>query len=117
MHLRNAGHRAMKQHGYGVGYRFPPDFEGSDITQRYLPDELAERCYYLPNDRGYESTIAARMAARGVAREETRRRGRPEREAIPAPKVDGMKAAVSIMRTREESRRRLAETEKRDAGD
>jgi putative ATPase len=117
MHLRNAGHRAMKQHGYGVGYRYPPEFEGSDIAQRYLPDELAERRYYLPNDQGYESTIAARMAARVEAREETRRRGRPEREAIPAPKGDGMKAAGSIMRTREENRRRLAETEKRDAGD
>jgi putative ATPase len=117
MHLRNAGHRAMKQHGYGVGYRFPPDFEGSDIAQRYLPDELAERRYYLPNDQGYEMTIAARMTARAEAREETRRRGRPEREAIPAPTVDGMKAAGSIMRTREENRRKLAETEKRDAAD
>jgi hypothetical protein len=31
--------------------------------------------------------------------------------------VDGMKAGGSIMRTREEGRRRLAETERRDAGE
>jgi putative ATPase len=115
-HLRNAGHRALKQYGYGVGYRYPPEFEGSDIAQQYLPDELAERRYYLPNDQGYEATIASRMAARVEAREATRRRGRPERESIPGPKADSMKAAGSIMRTREESRRKLAETEKRDAG-
>ena len=116
MHLRNAGHRAMKQHGYGVGYRYPPEFEGSDIAQQYLPDALVERRYYLPNDQGYEATIAARMAARTEARKETRRRGRPQREAIPGPTVDGMKVAGSIMKTREENRRKLAETEKRDAG-
>lgn len=56
------------------------------------------------------------MAARAGAREETRRRGRPQREAIPGPTVDGMKVAGSIMKTREENRRKLAETEKRDAG-
>jgi hypothetical protein len=115
MHLRNAGHRALKHHGYGVGYRYPPDFEGSDIGQQYLPDELVERRYYLPNEQGYEATIASRMAARAEAREETRRRGRPQRQAIPGPAVDSMKAAGSIMRTREESRRKLAETEERDA--
>jgi len=115
MHLRNAGHHGLKQYGYGVGYRYPPEFEGSDIAQQYLPDALAERRYYLPNDQGYETTIGARMAARDEARAETRRRGRPERESIPGPKADGMKAAGSIMRTREESRRKLAETEKKDA--
>jgi putative ATPase len=116
MHLRNAGHHGLKQYGYGVGYRYPPDFEDSDIGQQYLPDELVERRYYLPNDQGYETTIGARMAARAESREETRRRGRPEREAIPGPAADGMKAAGSIMRTREGNRRKLAETEKRDAG-
>ena len=85
-------------------------------SQQYLPDALVERRYYLPNDQGYEATIAARMAGRADAREATRRRGRPEREAIPGPKADAMKAGGSIMKTREEARRKLAETEKRDAG-
>ena len=115
MHLRNAGHHGLKQYGYGVGYRYPPDFEDSDISQQYLPDELVERRYYLPNDQGYETTIGARMAARAESREETRRHGRPQREAIPGPAADAMKAGGSIMRTREGNRRKLAETEKRDA--
>ena len=41
----------------GVGYRYPHDFEGADVDQQYLPDELAERRYYVPNDQGYEATI------------------------------------------------------------
>jgi putative ATPase len=88
MHLRTAGDRRMKQHGIGVGYRFPHDYEGDDIEQQYLPDELVGRRYYVPGDQGYEATIAARMEARAQARAE---------------------------RPREAERKRLAETQKRDA--
>ena len=30
----------MKHHGIGVGYRYPHDFEGADVDQRYLPEAL-----------------------------------------------------------------------------
>src|SRR4051812_38679979 len=40
LHLRNAGDRRMKQHGIGVGYRYPHEFEDADVDQQYLPDEL-----------------------------------------------------------------------------
>ncbi len=115
LHLRSAGHRGLKHHGHGVGYRYPPDYAGSDVEQGYLPDTLADRRYYRPIDQGYEVTIGNRMAARTDAREAARERGRTAREPVPGPTADGMKAGGSIMRTREESRRRLAETEKRDA--
>ena len=82
LHLRNAGHRLMKRHGIGVGYRFPHDFEGADVDQQYLPDELADRRYYLPTDQGYEGTIADRMAARAEARSA----GQPQ--ARRAPQAD-----------------------------
>ena len=42
----------MKQHGIGVGYRYTHDFEGADIEQQYLPDEIVARRYYLPDRRG-----------------------------------------------------------------
>jgi putative ATPase len=109
LHLRNAGHRLMKQHGIGVGYKFPHDFEGADVDQQYLPDELAERRYYLPTDQGYEGTIANRM----TAREETRANGKPRKDPNPKPTMSGN---ADLMRTREENRKKLAETEKRDAG-
>jgi putative ATPase len=109
LHLRNAGHRGMKQHGIGVGYRYPHDFEGADVDQRYLPDELADRRYYLPTDHGYEATIAQRMAARA----ETRAAGRPRRDPNPRPEAAG---GGDLMRTREANRKKLATTQNEDAG-
>ena len=58
LHLRNAAHRGMKQHGIGVGYRYSHDFDGADVDQQYLPDALVARRYYLPTDQGYEATLA-----------------------------------------------------------
>ena len=115
LHLRNAAHRGMKQHGIGVGYRYPHDFEGADVDQQYLPDELAERRYYLPTDQGYEATLAARMAARAEARS-GEGRGQDATRSTPPPEVT-RHAGDGLMKTREENRKKLAETEKRDAGD
>lgn len=56
------------------------------------------------------------MAAREAARAQARERGRTPRQPVAGPAVDGMGTAGRIIRTREENRRRLAETEKRDAG-
>jgi putative ATPase len=115
-HLRSATYPERKMHGIGVGYRYPHDYEGADVEQRYLPAELGERRYYLPTDQGYESTIGARMNARQEAREAARTSGGAPRSRQAKPDVDGMRVAGKVMRTREESRRRLAETEQRDAG-
>jgi putative ATPase len=113
LHLRTAGDRRMKQHGIGVGYRYPQEFEGADVDQQYLPDELVDRRYYLPTDQGYEATLSARMTARQQSREEAKKTGRTKRSSLPAPEIA---RGGDIMRTREANRRKLAETEKRDAG-
>ncbi|HEX7950845.1 MAG TPA: replication-associated recombination protein A [Candidatus Limnocylindrales bacterium] len=115
LHLRNAPHRAMKQHGIGVGYRYTHDFDGADVEQQYLPDALVERRYYLPTEQGYEATIAARMAGRTEARAAAKAAGRTPRQRAPAPKLNPG-AGDGIMKTRELNRKKLAETEKRDAG-
>ncbi|HEX5241133.1 MAG TPA: replication-associated recombination protein A [Candidatus Limnocylindrales bacterium] len=114
MHLRNAAHPRMKHHGIGVGYRYPHDFEGADVEQQYLPDALVERRYYLPTDQGYESTISDRMARRASAREASKSNGRTPRNAFPMPDSK-MASGDRVLKAREESRRKLAETEKRDA--
>jgi putative ATPase len=106
-HLKTAGDRRMKQHGIGVGYKFPHDFEGDDVEQQYLPDELVGQRYYVPGDQGYEATIAARMDGRAEARSQ-----KPRRKQRPDPPMasmgDGMKGSM-------ESRKKLAETQKKDA--
>jgi putative ATPase len=107
-HLRSAGDRRMKAHGIGVGYSFPHDFEGDDIEQQYLPDELVGRRYYVPGDQGYEATIAARMAAREEARRERPRR--KQRADMP------MASMSDAIKPNMESRKRLSETQKKDAG-
>jgi putative ATPase len=107
-HLRSAGDRRMKAHGIGVGYKFPHDFEGDDVEQQYLPDELVGRRYYVPNDQGHEATIAARITAREEARRE-----RPRRKQRADPPTASMSDAL---KPNMENRKKLADTQKRDAG-
>ena len=62
MHLRNAPTRLMKGLGYGENYRYAHDENGAYAAgERYLPEELAERRYYEPTDRGLEARIRARL--------------------------------------------------------
>ena len=114
LHLRNAAHRGMKQHGIGVGYRYSHDYEGADVDQQYLPDAIAARRYYLPTDQGYESTISARMTARTEARGAAKAAGRTPKSRIPGP-GSTPHAGDGLMKTRETNRKKLADTEKRDA--
>ena len=116
LHLRQAPHRRMQQHGIGVGYRYSHDYEGADVDQQYLPDALVDRRYYLPTDQGYEATIGARMAARAEARSDARTAGRTPRNRFPTPETK-RGAGDSIMKTRETNRKKLAETQKQDAAE
>jgi putative ATPase len=115
LHLRNAPHRGMKQHGIGVGYRYSHDYEGADIEQQYLPDAIAARRYYLPTDQGYEATIAARMTSRAEAREAAKAAGKTPPSRTPPPEATHH-AGDGLMKTREENRKKLADTQKKDAG-
>ena len=48
MHIRNAPIALMKQDGYGIGYKYPHDYEDSWIEQQYLPDKIKDKKYYIP---------------------------------------------------------------------
>jgi putative ATPase len=109
-HLRNAADRRMKQHGIGVGYRNPHDFEGDDAAQQYLPDELAGRRFYVPGDQGHEAQIGARMEARAAARKE------PARRKKVRPGADTMGVFGGAMRAAGEARGRMAKAQKADGG-
>jgi putative ATPase len=63
MHLRNAPTKLMKSEGYGEGYRYPHDeVDGVARGVAYLPDALGRAEFYRPVGRGYEKTIAERLA-------------------------------------------------------
>jgi putative ATPase len=64
LRLRNAPTRLMKDLGYGEGYRYAHDEAGGFAAgERYLPDELGERLYYEPVDRGLETSIGEKLKA------------------------------------------------------
>lgn len=63
LHIRNAPTGLMKELGYGKGYRYDhAEEQGVAAAQRYLPDVLDGARWYEPAGRGYEKTVAERMA-------------------------------------------------------
>ena len=65
LHLRNAPTRLMKEIGYGKGYRYAHDEPGGYAAgERYLPDEMPDRRYYVPVSRGLEIKIGEALNAR-----------------------------------------------------
>lgn len=63
LHLRNAPTNLMKALDYGQGYRYAHDEpHGYAAGARYLPDGMAEPCWYQPVNRGLESKIAEKLA-------------------------------------------------------
>ncbi len=70
--LRNAATALDRQLGYGRGYKYPHDFAGHYVVERYLPDEIADQRFYQPGEVGYEAEIRRRLEAwRGGADDDT----------------------------------------------
>jgi putative ATPase len=65
LHLRNAPTRLMKEIGYGKGYRYAHDEPGGYAAgERYFPDEMPDRRYYVPAPRGLEIKIGEALKVR-----------------------------------------------------
>jgi putative ATPase len=63
LRFRNAPTRLMKDLGYGREYRYAHDEpQGYVAGERYLPDEMPDRRYYRPVQRGLEIKIAEALA-------------------------------------------------------
>jgi putative ATPase len=63
LHLRNAPTRLMKELGYGREYRYAHDEPDAYAAgERYFPEQLGERVYYHPVQRGLEIKIAEKLA-------------------------------------------------------
>ena len=50
MHIRNAPAEGMEKEGYGVGYKYPHDYPNHYVDQQYMPDEMLETKYFIPDE-------------------------------------------------------------------
>ncbi|HIF47790.1 replication-associated recombination protein A [Candidatus Thioglobus sp.] len=61
-HLCNASTSLMSELGYGQDYRYAHDeADGISYGQTYFPQEMGERHYYAPTDRGLEIKITEKI--------------------------------------------------------
>ncbi|MCA9563978.1 MAG: replication-associated recombination protein A, partial [Myxococcales bacterium] len=60
-HLRNAPTALMKSMGNAKDYKYPHDFDGHFVREKYLPDALSKRRYYRRCQEGYERHISERL--------------------------------------------------------
>lgn len=63
LHLRNAVTRLQKSMGHARGYKYPHDFAGHYVAERYLPDPIAGTVLYQPTESGHEAAMKARLQA------------------------------------------------------
>ncbi|WP_127471742.1 replication-associated recombination protein A [Thiomicrorhabdus aquaedulcis] len=62
LHLRNAPTALMSQLDYGKGYRYAHDEpEAFAAGECYFPDDMPQKTYYQPVERGLEIKISAKM--------------------------------------------------------
>lgn len=62
IHLRNAPTKLLEELGHGKGYRYAHDEPGAiSKGQSYFPEEMGERIYYEPTDRGLEIKIKEKL--------------------------------------------------------
>ena len=59
--LRNAPTELMKEMGNSLGYRYPHDYPGGFVPERYLPEQLGDLRVYEPTDRGLDLQIRERL--------------------------------------------------------
>ncbi|MEJ2470734.1 MAG: replication-associated recombination protein A [Desulfuromonadales bacterium] len=72
LHIRNAPTGLMKDLGYGRDYQYAHHQEDAVVTQKHLPETIAEARFYRPANSGYEKTIGERL--KWIAEEQARRR-------------------------------------------
>lgn len=56
-HLRDSHYPQAKRLGHGRGYVYPHDDPEGIVAQTYAPDEVADREYYRPSQRGSERRL------------------------------------------------------------
>lgn len=66
VHLRDTHYRGADRLGSGDGYRYPHEYPGHWVEQRYAPTEAEGMPYYIPSGQGFEQELRAVRKARGI---------------------------------------------------
>lgn len=61
LYLRNAPTSLMKNLGYAKGYKYPHDFPGHFVKEKYLPEQLENEIFYMPSEEGTEKAVLERL--------------------------------------------------------
>jgi len=60
-HLKGTGYKGSSRLGAGKGYKYPHDYNGHYVSQRYMN---RDRRFFFPSDEGYERVIKKRLDRR-----------------------------------------------------
>jgi len=61
VHLRNAPTKLMKELGYGEKYKYPHDYDGNFLIEKYFPEEMNGKQFYFPTENGQEKNLKDRL--------------------------------------------------------
>lgn len=56
-HLKDSHYNGAESLGRGVGYKYPHNYPNNYVKQQYLPDNLKDKQYYIPQNNKFESNI------------------------------------------------------------
>ena len=66
VHLRDTHYKGAATLGSGEGYKYPHDYPGHYVRQRYAPAGAEDANYYIPSEQGFEQEIRRLRRARGI---------------------------------------------------
>ncbi len=64
LHLRNAPTQLMKDLGYKKNYKYAHDYEDHFVEDDFLPEEIRDRIYYEPSEKGREANLKKYLETR-----------------------------------------------------
>lgn len=63
LHIRNAPTKLMKELGYGENYKYAHSYEGNFAEQDFLPGQIKNERFYIPQNNASEIKILERLKA------------------------------------------------------
>lgn len=56
-HLKDSHYKDAKKIGRGIDYKYPHSYPNNYIEQQYLPDNLKDKIYYVPQNNKFERNV------------------------------------------------------------